>query len=205
MIKSFPIYPFKEAGAALILGSAPCVHDDYEDAIKAYPDAKMIGVSRIVSHYAVDHIFKIEKPQICGIVRVHDKCHPGASRPIVHTNRAQRHSPCANYYWQVGSDDRTGICNTGTSGWAAAQVAAEMGFNVVIMCGCPINGTGYMDAKPFKEAGGLTPENFNHWKEGSGVVSYYQRNVRESFKKYEGVIFSMSGFTRDIMGAPRGV
>lgn len=207
MAESIPQYPFKESGPVLILGSAPCVFDDIKAALAKFPKAKKIGCSRIVSAVAVDHIFKIEKPQICGIVRVHTHCHPDAPKPIVHATKGYKHSPCANYYWIVENEEskRDGVCHTGTSGWAAANAAAAMGFDEVIMCGCPVDGVGYMDAKPFIKAGGLTPENFNHWKDGSGVVSYYQQNIKRTMGKYDGIIFSMSGFTRDLLGAPKGL
>ena len=204
---SVPIYPFKESGPVLVLGSAPCIHDDIKAALKAYPKAKKIGVSRIVSEISVDHIFKIEKPQVCSVVRVHDRCHPKARRPIVHTTKAYKHSKCANYYWTVADKPKQqeGICHTGTSGWAAANVAVAMGFDTVIMCGCPVEGVGYMDANPYRKAGGLLPENFNHWNSHNGVVSYYQQNIKRTMKDYEGIIFSMSGFTRDLMGEPKGL
>ena len=207
MIESIPTYPFKESGTILILGSAPCIFDDMARALAAFPNARKMGVSRIVSEVAVDHIFKIEKPQVCGIVRVHTACHPKAPKPLIHTTKAYRHSPCANYYWVVADapKKRDGICHTGTSGWAAAQVAAAMGFERVIMCGCPVTGSGYMNAAPFKKAGGLTPDNFNHWNNPQGIVTYYQGNIRRTVGRFKGIVFSMSGFTRDLLGEPQGV
>lgn len=74
----------------------------------------------------------------------------------------------------------------GSSGLFAVKVALdELGFDRVVLCGVPITPTAHFD----------DPEPWRHAK-------HYPDGWRQALPHIEGRVRSMSGFTKDLLGAP---
>ena len=76
--------------------------------------------------------------------------------------------------------------NSGASGWFAVKYAYEIGFEKIVLCGMGFNKqAGRIDGKPQWEA-----------------ANNYQGHIKPSFPRLKGIVKSMSGFTREQLGAP---
>jgi hypothetical protein len=76
--------------------------------------------------------------------------------------------------------------NSGSSGWFAVKYAYEMGFEKIVLCGMGYTrDSGRIDGKPVWES-----------------ANNYCNHIRPTFKRLDGIVKSMSGFTRDCLGSP---
>ncbi len=97
-------------------------------------------------------------------------------------------------------------CNTGaTSAAKAARMMFEMGFDEVILCGCPMDTSGYFPGESQKglAIGHQCRRLGDPKEEGHRTILGY----RAKFKKlaegeFKGRVFSMSGLTRKWLGGP---
>lgn len=114
----------------------------------------------------------------------------------------------------------TAAMGAGSAG-KAAGIAKMMGYDEAILCGCPMDGSGYFpgEGQGIKQSmnclrigdGGLAR---GYPKPGTGGREWMKvqetrmvRGYREHFAKlsqteFKGWVFSMSGFTRDQVGEP---
>jgi hypothetical protein len=113
------------------------------------------------------------------------KRHPRASFPSV------------TDWW--GADMSSGA----TSAGKAALIGLKMGFDPIILCGCPLDGSGYS----FDEA--VVSQDKSCQRVGDPKVqdrrtirAYKERYVSLAQSTFKGKVFSMSGFTRMHSGAP---
>jgi hypothetical protein len=87
---------------------------------------------------------------------------------------------------------------SGSSGVAGALWARHgMGFDEVIICGAPLEGVRYSEhylSKPTKENGA--------WAEEHQLVQWYEQVRGHQERGMTEGIFSMSGRTREVLGAP---
>ena len=79
--------------------------------------------------------------------------------------------------------------NTGTSGLGAAYVACGLGYDRIVLCGLPLDDSGHFYDPPWIETNFSREENERRW-------------VRAKKEIFEGRVTSMSGRTREILGAP---
>ncbi len=77
--------------------------------------------------------------------------------------------------------------NGGSSGCFGAAVGVALGYDKVILCGCPADNTGNFYDPPW------LPGNFSHKRK---VWKYAKENY------FHGKVFSMSGWTRELLGGP---
>lgn len=99
----------------------------------------------------------------------------------------------------------------GTSAWGAARLARLMGFEEVILCGCPLEATApgarYHDEGIFDAAckAGV-PRDRGEPFANTAAVRQYQNFIQSDIDLGRAVgITSMSGWTRKALGAPDGI
>jgi len=98
----------------------------------------------------------------------------------------------------------------GTSSWGAARLAKLLGYDEVILCGCPLesakDGELYHDAEIFEAANRVGAS--RHRGEpyaNENAIRGYQRFIESDIVLGHGAgIKSMSGWTRKKLGAPNG-
>ncbi len=167
---------------ALILGFADGLADDLDKAFAFTPyDVTLFGVNEAVQHYKCSHLVAIDKINI-------PKWLPGY--PItVHTARPggirmDKWSEHVDCYWpKLGTN--------GSSGWLAAKIAVKLGFDKVIMCGCPID-----NSKHF------TPNEKDNWRKNPKQAPTCRSAIEAEAGPYKDKIFSMSGWTMEFFGPP---
>lgn len=94
-----------------------------------------------------------------------------------------------HYPWVTHWHD--GVMHKGSSGWAAARLALKLGFEEVILCGVPMEPVNYADGRLawyFRSA-------------QSNALSVFRKAI-ELDTPTRTRCFSMSGWTREILGEP---
>jgi hypothetical protein len=81
------------------------------------------------------------------------------------------------------------ISNVGTSSMFGARVGLALGYEQIILCGVPIDGTGHFFEAPFHKQ----------------LVDFKESALRfwqDALSEFKGKVFSMSGNTRELLGEP---
>ncbi len=99
-----------------------------------------------------------------------------------------------------------------TSASKAAKIGFLLGYDEVILCGCPMDGSGYFAGEA------EVPQHVNCLRIGDSGMAYGMRipvqeariiqGYRAKLKiladgEFKGRVFSMSGYSRDVLGSPR--
>jgi hypothetical protein len=93
-----------------------------------------------------------------------------------------------------------GVASAATSAWTAVRIARAMGYTEIILCGCPLDPTGYFNPEDTHRFShdcprvGLDPE--------SGIVMRYRSQFATNAKAEGKGVFSMSGYTLSLLGPP---
>jgi hypothetical protein len=195
-------------------GGAPCVFEDIAAIRKLYPNADTITINEAcggvenIQHMLAGHTVKAE-----AFVEYRREKFPDWEQPIeVHAsyhrlNEAPRDQyPSVTHWW--GGDVITGASSAGK----AIQIGLKLGYKPIVLAGCPMNGSGYFNPnetdrfqKQFMVYGKC--RRIGDAKEqGHRSIEKY----REKFKlladtEWKGKVFSVSGYTRECLGAPRGL
>ena len=219
-------------GKTLIaVGSAPCLYKDLEEAPKLRPFAEIMlinGACTAIEH--AEHMLAghEEKAEFFAEarrtafpntpIRIHACAHPHHLKD----NKIQSLCPSVTDWWPIES----GIGSTSAS--RAAKIAKyRLGFDEVILAGSPLDDSGYFPGEgkgipqnrscvrvgdPGFLKGLVTPHHHGEYSTQPGMPMKAQETriikaYRERFKQlaegeFKGWVFSMSGFTKDILGYP---
>lgn len=192
------VYPHFHKGAALIVGSAPCVYDDLRTA--AMPRAVRIGVNEGVGAALCQHLVTQHPEHIQYFLKLHRERHPGQPDPLVHCpsptrDEDRQFADQVDFWWE-----NTRIRATSTA--SAICIATDMGFKPILLCGCPMTGG---DGYYLDTTGKDSPDNprFGMKSADDNLVKTFQEKFRGQFTLpgWEHVR-SLSGFTREVLGGP---
>ena len=190
--------------ALLVVGSAPCWRDDLENARALYPVAELMlvnGACALVED--AEHMLAGHTAKATEFFTARQKAFPNAKPIRVHANWAnpQRVSrivyPCVTDWWGAG------MSSGATSAGKAALIGLEMGFHPIILCGCPMDGSGY-DPKEaaVKQDKSCQRVGDARWQQRRMIMGYREKLVHLSRTTFKDRVYSMSGFTRTHLGAP---
>jgi hypothetical protein len=212
------------SGAAFVVGSAPCLYADIEQAHKIFPFAALMLVNGAAT--AVERAEHI----LCGheelsefFVRERRRVFPNAPSYEVHAcTNLNRLAAAKQLFPSVTTWHPQEMGVGATSASKAAKILMLLGYGPIVLCGCPLDQPGYFtgEAKvPHHVACQRIGDHGNakdmRGKEiigGNGKPTPVQemkiiKLYRERFKilaqtEFKNRVFSMSGFTRDQLGAP---
>ena len=187
MAVSFPQYPFPHTGPVLVCGNAWCLREDLKAAreIKGLQEAPVIGVNGSARNIKLDFLFtQLHQDKLPKWIKYQKAWFH--SNFTVHSNgngsEANKY-PWVDYWWQ-------GVAGQGTSTWGARKLARLLGFSQVVLCGAPLSLGGYC-------GGDLNARHFTH----QPSLDFYRQGVEKDIDWHVGVV-SMSGWTRELFGAP---
>lgn len=165
----------------LVCGSAWCLADDLARARALHPDAPAIAVNGAAALVKAIALYSKhpERFKSWGWIAAQFMRHDGFT---VHGSQAQDGMPWVDHWWP---DARGG----GGSAWGARKLAWLMGFDPVILCGCPLTPGNYAEHKP----GVLMTQ--------QTVIDRFRRQIEAEPQWHAGVT-SMSGWTEEFFGAP---
>lgn len=193
------------SGTLLVVGSAPCLFDDVERALKLRPMASVMLVNGAATaienaeHVLSGHSYKAEE-----FAAARRKKFPLAPPWRLHATITQKHLAEAGTVFPSVTDwwDKT-YCHGATSIAKATDIGLRgLGFGEVILCGAPMDGSGYFPGECTKV---IDCHRIGDPKmQGHRSIDGYRRKFRDTFApKVKGKLFSMSGFTKSIVGEPK--
>ena len=200
----------------LVVGSAPCLYDDVEGALRVRPFASLMLVNGACTAIEnAEHVLAGHEEKAEFFARERRARFPDAPPWRLHAccnpkRRAQYASmfPSVTDWWP----HETGAGATSAS--KAAKLAMMLGYDEVILCGCPLDQPGYFPGEA------KVPQHVSCQRIGDHGIAYglgipvqetrIVKAYRSRFKElaageFKGKVFSMSGFTRDQLGPPPGV
>ncbi len=191
----------------LVVGSAPGLYADLAAAQALCDDFEVMLVNgagaavEAAQHVLAGHTDKAEE-----FVSARDKAFPLALPYRVHATYDARRgrSPLGNYpsvtdWWPQGQ-----FSSGATSAGKAARIGLALGFGRVILCGCPMDGSGYFPG----ESAGIPQLRACQRigdpakQQASTIRRYKDRMAELAAGEFKGLVFSMSGWTREVLGAP---
>lgn len=186
-----PQYPERHSGPVLVCGSAECLPADLDKARSRWPDAPVIAVNGVAGHVEAFALFSQHSLKLKGWRALHSRAYPDLSFTTHSAGKGHLTTqfggnplmPWVDHWWD---DSASGA----TSAWGARKMARSMGFDLVILCGAPLEPQPYFDGT--KIAGN------RRWR-SRGVARHYQKNLLEDVAWHSGAC-SMSGWTRELLG-----
>ncbi len=191
----------------LVVGSAPGLYADMAAAQALCDDFEVLLVNgagaavEAAQHLLAGHTDKAEE-----FVKARDTAFPLAAEYRVHATYDARRNreppkgyPSVTDWWPQGR-----FSSGATSAGKAARIGLAMGFDRVILCGCPMDGSGYFPG----ESNGIPQLRAcqrigDPAKQTASTIRRYKTRMAElAAGEFKGLVFSMSGFTREVLGAP---
>ena len=176
---------------------------------------------------SIDHLLCGHEEKCGFFIEARRKAFPDAPPCAVHgctmkhrENEMRHMFPEVTHWWPL----EMGICSTSAS--KGAKIAKLMGFDEVILCGSPLDDSGYFpgEGKGIPQNRGClrvgdpgfsshtTPHHTGQYSTQPGmpmrvqeskIVQSYRSRFRQLAEgEFKGWVFSMSGFTKDILGCP---
>lgn len=193
----------------IVVGSAPCLYEDFEAALSIYPTADVMLINEAAGalpegdHILAGHTVKAELFAAYRREKFPD-CRPFR----VHANwTARKEPPPKAMYPSVTDWWGADVSSGATSAGKAIRIGLKLGYSPIVLCGCPMNGGGYFNESEtarfdLPKFGKCRRVGFDKEQSHRTIVRY-----RETFKKlaeteWKGKVFSMSGYTRELLGAP---
>ena len=171
----------------MVCGNAYCLHDDIQRAREFYGDAPVIavnGAAREVDAFALftQHPRKFEQWIAAQTERFGDgfTTHAAGKAHLKSKFGVQERMPWVDHWWE-------GVATGGTSTWGARRMAGLMGFDLVVLCGMPLDRGGYSNGRTARHF--MRPD----------LVDHYRRMILRDNDWHSGVR-SMSGWTRETFG-----
>lgn len=191
---------------AIVVGSAPCLHDDLKRALELDPFAYIVTVNgACVEVEEADAIVSGHTNKAEIFTEARRKAFPNGKQFDVFANWTRRSSESKREYPSV-TRWFSAHCSTGaTSAAKAARMMFEMGFERVILCGCPLDSSGYFEGESRKGRSiSHDCRRLGDPKEAqSRAIEGYKRKFRKLAEgEFKGKVFSMSGLTRKWLGEP---
>lgn len=175
-----PPYPHRHSGTCIVAGFAECLHADLEKAIALVGDVPIIALNAASGAVKALMLFS-QHPECFKSKRWIEKQQQFGNDFTVHA-RGEGTLPYVDYWWPTKGG--------GGSAWHARKVAALIGFDRVVLCGCPLEVGPYVGGH---NIGGLMHR--------QDVVDDLFEQVRDDTQWHAGA-YSMSGRTRDLLGEP---
>lgn len=184
---SHPKYPHRHGGAVLVCGNAWCLLEDVAAARQIFPAAPAIVVNGASGHVDGFALFSLHTLRMERWKATQQERFPGpltlhSAGNAETAARIQSTRPCVDHCWE-------GASGSGTSTWGARKMAGMMGFNLVVLCGMPLEIGPYQGrkmAKPF-----MNRDTVEHYRSSVAADESWHAGCR-----------SMSGWTRSLLGEP---
>jgi len=173
-------YDRQDVDTLLILGTSEGMWDDVAKAKGLAKNHHVLCINDAAIHYpaVIHHIVSLHGP-FCGALRtikmagrLYDQKEP----PVTHSDKDGEGIDCKWRFMNVG----------GTSALLSCQIAMDIGYEKIILCGCPLDGTPHYWDDPNKK----------------GVLDCGAIHMtwRDAIPKLKDKVRSMSGKTKEFLG-----
>lgn len=177
---------------ALICGSAPTLLEEFDACRTRMPEASVIAINESARVIHADFLMTQHPEKAERFRKLSRK--PGI---IVHTGKPRERAlqPGIHVYWP-------GCVTLATSGGSAIKIAIKMGFSRIVLCGMPMNGgDGYFSSSSLER----DEPRFGLEDPESDYIRGYRKALIDFIEEQPDAldkVRSMSGFTRQLFGAP---
>lgn len=160
-------------------GSALCLHDDLANARALVGDVPVIAVNAAAREVKAIALMSLHPERFKSFrwieyqFRFHDQF-------SVHGVKPRDGMPWVDHWWPD-------CAGGGSSAWCARKLAWLIGFDPVILCGCPLEPMPYVGYRPAQLMADMR------------MIEQYREQIRSQPEWREGA-FSMSGWTREYLG-----
>lgn len=185
----------------LVIGSAPCLHEDVEKALNKRPTAELMlvnGACTAIEH--VEHVLAGHTVKAELFAAARRAAFPKAWAWRLHANWARigeapkEQYPSVTDWW--GGEVSCGATSTAKG----AKIGLAMGFDEIVLCGSPMDGSGYIasEAKVKHDCQRIGDPNAQQRRI---IKMYREKFVKLAANEFKGRVFSESGFTRECLGS----
>lgn len=200
---NIPSYPFKHSGTLLILGSAENALEELKEAQRMRSGimimtvghaAGLIKADFIVSdHYEVhEELRKLQN--VFGVGHFSSHC--------AFTGHLDNH-PEVDYWWHWRRSEASSV-------QTAIRIGMKVGFQEIILCGCPLQHGFIQHPLQIKKDGIDWPPKRDTKKYGrkdglntsEEILSAFRFHFKNFSREWKGIVFSMSGYTKEVLGEP---
>lgn len=186
----------------IVVGSAPCLFDDVEKAQQMRPFAALMlvnGACTAIEH--VEHVLAGHTDKAEMFAAGRRAKFPGTTWQL-HASVDLRHIDEAKQLYPSVTDwHGKDICTGATSIAKAAKLGFKLGFDEIILAGAPMDGSGYSPSECVvkhncKRVGDKASQTHR-------VIEGYRLKLKKlADGEFKHKVFSMSGYTRECLGAP---
>ena len=184
----------KYTGTALVCGSAPCLYKDIEEAMEHVENPYVMALNDAARVIHADGIATLHPEKMRWFKQASKN--PEAKGHCSAHKHSDDWADHVDYWWPD--------CQSGaTSAFSAVKILQKMGFDQIILCGCPLSGGGYgegmegFDCTHEKRIGHVPPE--------GKLMRAHRNNLAEEVGTGQIIadkVKSMSGWTAEKFGKP---
>lgn len=174
----------KEGKAAIVIGTAGCVWEDLARVEHLREAADIFAVKEIGAFlpWIVHHWVTLHPKELPHLMALRLVRHYGMDiKPVTHSNKP--HS-AVDHAWEMANYGAN-------SGFYAAEVALVMGYDRIILAGCPADNTPHFYDPPWRKTTAGDSHVLKAWR----LEIMRNGEIRSRVR-------SLSGWTRDLLGAP---
>ena len=190
-------YPRKsKMKQAIIIGSASCVFDDFDAAVAAIGvnfDLCAVKYAGVFWPGEIDYWISLHPEKLQPFVEERGRRgHPPARRIIVHRQQMDREVGRWKYPINAEVYPEFRWVENGSSGSSslyAVKCLLKDGYERIVLCGCPMDKT-VMHLEP-----NATPR-------FAKSTEHFKRGWQQALPEIRDKVYSMSGWTRDLLGEP---
>lgn len=195
---------------AVVVGSAPCAHEDLEAALRLLEDPLLIAVNGACTMIEdLDVMVAGHTSKAPQFVRARQEAFPDAPMPEVWANYAlplKRHPnrkyPTAEYPMVTRWFDATHSLGA-TSASKAAKMGLTAGYGPIVLAGCPLDASGYsFDEARVKHEASCKRVGDKQWDQHKTILRYRAAMAKLAEGEFKGKVFSISGYSRQVLGGP---
>lgn len=200
-------------GTILVVGSAPCLFDDVKRALQLRPFASLMLVNGACTAIEnAEHVLAGHEEKAEFFARERKARFPNAPPWRLHACSHPHRMACAKQLFPSVTDWWPHETGTGaTSASKGAKLAFLLGATEVVLCGCPMDQPGYFEGEAKVPQHIMCQRIGDHGiAKGLGIPvqetriikAYRTRFAELAAGEFKNRVYSMSGFTRQLLGQP---
>ena len=196
-------YHCKHEGTLLVLGSAEGWLCDLQWAVQHYPTHKIAAVGHAAGLSRADYVVSDHYEVHEELRRLQDEIGGnGYTTHATYTAKA-KHYPAVDHWWNWPRPNCTSM-------WTAVRIGIYTGFKCIILCGCPLDFGNIQHPSQIKKDGNDWPpprdlklhKPMAGWDTTEEILQQFRMWFVSQCLEFKGRVFSMSGFTKDVLGMP---
>ena len=200
--KRMPEYEQRHTGTLLVVGSGPGALEHAQEVLSHRPTAKVAVVGHAAGMIKADFIFSDHYEVHQELKTLQSQFHSNFSNHCCRMG-AWKDWPAVDYWWRMPRA-------RGSSAETAIRAGLRMGFGEVILAGCPLAAATILHPHQQDKDGQQWPPPRDVARFGGSMKGNTSQDVLQGFQQafkaqavlWKGKVFSMSGYTRRVLGAP---